>query len=75
MSNLNLTICPSCGGKEIKKVRKMVTGSRQGKHYSVPEVELYECSDCGERIYEPSAMRQIENATGPSKRKSPRKIA
>ena len=22
MSNLNLTICPSCGGKRIKKVRK-----------------------------------------------------
>jgi len=37
-----------------------VSGTRQGKRYSVPGVEFYECPDCDEQIYDPAAMRQIE---------------
>jgi len=37
-----------------------VSGTRQGKRYSVPGVEFYECPNCGEQIYDPAAMRQIE---------------
>jgi len=33
---------------------------RQGRSYSAPGVEFYECPDCGEQIYDPTAMRQIE---------------
>lgn len=60
MIRLKLSVCPNCGNKNLKKVRKAVTGTRQGKRYSAPDVEFYECPDCGERIYEPSAIRQIE---------------
>jgi len=76
MSKLKITVCPSCGGKNIKKVRRVVTGNRQGKRYSAPDIEFYECSDCGERVYDPSAMRQIEkHSTAFLKRKSVRKTA
>lgn len=60
MTRIKLSVCPNCSSKNLKKVRKTVTGTRQGRRYSVPGVEFYECSDCGERIYDPTAIRQIE---------------
>jgi YgiT-type zinc finger domain-containing protein len=76
MDDLKITICPSCGGKNIKKVRKMVTGSRGGKHYSAPNIEFYECPDCGERVYDSVAMRRIEeHSTVPMRQRPARKIA
>jgi YgiT-type zinc finger domain-containing protein len=60
MTRLKLSVCPSCGSRNLKKVRKTVTGTRQGKRYSAPAVEFYECSDCDERIYDPVAIRRIE---------------
>jgi YgiT-type zinc finger domain-containing protein len=60
MARIKLSVCPTCCSKNLKKVRKTVSGTRQGKRYSVPAVEFYECPDCGERIYDPTAMRQIE---------------
>jgi YgiT-type zinc finger domain-containing protein len=60
MTRIKLSVCPNCGSKQVKKVRKTVSGTRQGKRYSVPAVEFYECPDCGERIYDPTAMRQLE---------------
>ena len=60
MARIKLTVCPNCYSKNLKKVRRTVTGTRQGKHYSAPGVEFYECPDCGEQIYDPTAMRQIE---------------
>ena len=41
-------------------MRKAVTGTRQGTRYSVPNVEFHECPDCGERVYDALAIRQIE---------------
>lgn len=60
MTRIKLSVCPNCSSKNLKKVRKTVSGTRQGKRYSVPAVEFYECPDCGERVYEPAAIRQIE---------------
>ena len=64
MTKLKLSICPTCGEENLKKVRRTVSGIRQGKKYSVPGVEFYECPDCGEHIYDPIAMRQIERGSG-----------
>ena len=50
-----------------------MSGTRQGKRYSVPGVEFYECPDCGEQIYDPAAMRQIEQRSRVSVRKTPEK--
>ena len=60
MAKLKLSVCPNCGNKNLKNVRKAVTGTRQGKRYSAPAVEFYECPDCGERIYDSAAIKQIE---------------
>jgi YgiT-type zinc finger domain-containing protein len=32
----------------------------QGQAYVVPDLEYHECPDCGERVYDPQAMRKIE---------------
>lgn len=63
MARIKLAVCSNCYSKNIKKVRRTVSGMRQGKRYSVPRVEFYECPDCGERIYDPTAMRQIEQGS------------
>ena len=60
MNRIKLTFCPNCYSKNLKKVRRTVSGTRLGKPYSVPGVEFYECPDCGEQIFDPVAMRQIE---------------
>ena len=57
---VKITICPTCGSDEIKRVRRNWTGKVQGKTYTVPALEFYECPDCGERVYDRQAMRKIE---------------
>jgi len=60
MTKLNITTCPTCGSKKIKSVRQNATRNFKGKDYIVPNLEYYECPNCGEKIYDREAMRQIE---------------
>lgn len=60
METFNIEICPACESKRIKKVRRNWTGSFKGMKYTVPALQYYECPDCGERVYDREAMRQIE---------------
>ncbi|MBN1362868.1 MAG: YgiT-type zinc finger protein [Sedimentisphaerales bacterium] len=60
MDALELTICPSCGSTEIKKVRRDWSGRFQDQSYTVPSLEFYECPVCGERVYDREAMRKIQ---------------
>jgi YgiT-type zinc finger domain-containing protein len=55
-----ITACPSCGSKKIKKVRQSLTGEYRGCKYIVPALEFFACPDCGEKIYDRQAMREIE---------------
>ena len=55
-----ITICPSCGNNSLKKREGKWTGKFQKQTYTVPRLEFYECVDCGEKIYDPQAMRNIE---------------
>ncbi|HBA39303.1 MAG TPA: hypothetical protein DCZ05_06065 [Deltaproteobacteria bacterium] len=57
---LKITTYPSCGSDKVKKVRRNWTGSFNGKRYTVPNLQYYECPDCGERVYDRDAMREIE---------------
>jgi YgiT-type zinc finger domain-containing protein len=57
---LNINTCPSCGSKKVKHVRKNWNGEFQGRTYTVPELEFYECPECAEKIYDREAMRKIE---------------
>ncbi len=59
-AQLKINTCPTCGSGEIKKVKKDWKGEYQGKKYSVPSLSLYECPDCGERVYDRDAMHRIE---------------
>lgn len=60
MSTLRITVCPSCGSREIRKVCGDWSGEFEGRSYTVPSLELYECPVCGERVYDREAMRRIE---------------
>jgi len=58
---IQITICPTCGSKNIKRVRQDWNGKFQGQTYTVPSLEFYECGECGEKIYDRHAMRKIES--------------
>jgi len=58
---LQITICPSCGSDKIKKIRDKWNGKFQNQTYTVPMLEFYDCADCGEKIFDPQAMRKIED--------------
>ena len=57
---IKITICPSCGSKRIKKVRRNLARDFRGQTYVVPDLEFHECPNCGEKIYDREAMRKIE---------------
>lgn len=60
MTKLNIKTCPSCDVKRIKRVHGNWTGNFKGETYTVPNLEYYECPDCGEKVYDREAMRQIQ---------------
>ena len=60
MSTLHITVCPSCGSEEIEKVCRDWSGSFEGRSYTVPSLEFYECPACGEKVYDREAMRKIQ---------------
>ena len=73
--SLIIKICPTCGSKKIKKVRRDFQAGFAGQSYSVPSLEFYECPDCGERIYDRGAMRKIEEASPAFRKTRTRKAA
>jgi len=74
---INITICPSCGNNNIKKVQKKWMGKFEGEVYSVPSLEFYECPDCSEKVYDREAMRKIESVSPAfaRKHKTKKKVA
>lgn len=71
---LEIKTCPTCGSREIKRVKKGWRGEYQGKVYSVPSLSFYECLDCGEKVYDRDAMHRIEEKS-PALRKARKKAA
>ena len=72
---VKITICPTCGSDKIKKVRRNLRGTLKGKGYTVPDLEYYECPNCGERVYDRQAMQKIENYSPAYPRKQEKKTA
>ena len=58
--SFDIKTCPTCGSSEIKRVRGDWKGRANGRTYMVPDLEYYECPNCGEKVYPPQAMRRIE---------------
>jgi len=57
---LEVSECPTCGSTRIKKLRRNWRDTYRGKAYVVPNLEFWECPDCGERLYDRDALRKIE---------------
>ena len=57
---LKITRCPTCHSRRIKRVRKTLRRTWKGQAYVVPNVEFEECPDCGERLFDHTAMQKIE---------------
>lgn len=72
-TTVHITTCPSCGSPNIRQVRKDWTGVFRGERYTVPDLEFYECPDCGEKLYDRNAMRKIEAHSPAYAKKSERK--
>lgn len=72
---LNITQCPTCGSKKIAKVCRDFTEAFEGQEYTVPELEFYECPDCGEQLYDREAMRKIETYSPSYAKKKMKKAA
>ena len=60
METLRITICPTCGSRRIRKVRRDWSRTDAGRSYTVPDLEFFECPGCGEQVFNPQAMRKIE---------------
>jgi len=52
--------CPTCGSDKIQWVLKDVTRTYKNQTYTIPALEFYECSNCGEKVYDRTAMQKIE---------------
>lgn len=72
---IKITICPTCGSDKIKKARRNWTNKAQSKTYTVPNLEYYECPDCGEKVYDRKAMQKIEAHSPVFAKKKERKVA
>jgi YgiT-type zinc finger domain-containing protein len=57
---LIIKTCPTCGSDKIQLVVKDVIRTYKGQTYTAPEVEFYECSNCGERVYDRVAIQKIK---------------
>lgn len=57
---IEITFCPTCGSKNIKKARRDFTRTVKGQTYTVSALEFHECPDCGEKLFDAEAMRKIE---------------
>ncbi len=57
---MTITRCPTCGSRRIRQVRRDLTGEFEGRPYTVPGLEFFECPACGEKVFDKEAMRRIE---------------
>ena len=57
---LFIKTCPTCGSDKIELVVKDVIRKYKNQTYTVPAVEFYVCSNCGEKVYDRVAIQKIE---------------
>jgi YgiT-type zinc finger domain-containing protein len=62
--------CPTCGKLGMKRVLRTIQTSLGRRRISVPGIEVEECTNCGERLYDLNALRLIKRAREPSRRGS-----
>lgn len=58
---VNIKICPMCGSKRIRLVKRDVEGVWGKQPFIARDIEFHECPKCGEKFYGPEAMDKIES--------------
>ena len=61
MSEERIKTCPSCGSRRIRPVRRDVTIDAGGVRFVTPQVEFDDCPNCGEQIFDLTAMEKIDS--------------
>ena len=54
--------CPTCGRTTVCRVRRTVRVKVGRREIAVRQVEVEECSSCGERMYDLAALARIREA-------------
>ena len=67
----HISACPACGSTGILALHEDWSNSYAGRRYVVRNLRYFHCTECGEKIYDPSAMRRIQ-AASPAFAKFPR---
>jgi YgiT-type zinc finger domain-containing protein len=62
--------CPSCGKLAMKLVSRTIDTKVGRRTISVPDIEVEECANCGERLYDLAALQAIRRAREPTRRGS-----
>lgn len=60
---MDIITCPSCGSRNIKKVRRAVSHEIDGETYTVPGITYHACAECGERVYDGNAVSKMQAAS------------
>lgn len=53
--------CPICGSKRIRRVKRNIESNRGGRAFIAHGIEIEQCPACGERLFGPEALAQIES--------------
>ena len=56
------TTCAVCNSEKVKKVRKEFSAAYNQTPISIPDAEMYECADCGERFFDPEQAKAVSLA-------------
>ena len=56
----HISACPACGSTTIRAVQKDWSERYAGKRYVVRNLRYVDCTQCGEKLYDPNAMRRIQ---------------
>ncbi len=59
-TELDIATRPSCSSQGIRRVRRDFQGEFRGKPYTVPLLGFWECTACGELVFDRNAVRQIQ---------------
>ena len=68
MSKLNRVRCPTCGKTGFRAVTRAVTARVGNRTITVRGIPVEECLHCGERLYDPAALRRIREAREAARR-------
>jgi putative zinc finger/helix-turn-helix YgiT family protein len=60
---VNKISCANCDSQKVRKVRRKFATEYNQMPISIKNVEMYECSACGERFFTPEQARAVSIAT------------